>query len=233
MLYRLFLACLVGLMGLDLGLYATSPSPTARAIEDVRHRVEYVQLILPEADPAYLIALAVNSYVVGHVSAPAYGYLRVIEGSPVPGSTDSILRTGAGICGEASTTAISLYSALGVETRRLVAWYDLPDGTTAGHTTVEVRYADTWHWFDPTWGVFYEGEGVHSFLEVIEMTPEARAAAYVGNDSLLWMRAVRASGVLDGPLAFLGFPSVRVEIEGQVIYERTGSWGNEATDAVD
>ena len=233
MLHRLFLACLAGLLGLNIGIYATTEPETARAIQDVRNRVEYVETILPQAMPEYLVALAVNSYVVGHVSAPAYGYLSESDRGSLLRSTDGILRAGAGICGEAATVAIALYAALGVESRRVVVWYDLPDGTAAGHTTTEVRYGDAWHWFDPTWGVFYEGEGVYALVDVIQMSANVRANFYVGNDSRLWMRAVRASGVLDGPLAFLGFPSVRVEVEGQVIYERTGSWGNEAADAVD
>jgi hypothetical protein len=223
---RLIFANVIALFVLVAALVGTERPATARAIEEIREQIQYVERILPDARHNYLVALAVNSYVVGHVSATAYGYLHEIADRPLPTGPDmaalaeAALRTGAGICGQAAAVAMTLYDALGVESRLLQIYYVLPDGTTAGHTTTEVFYGGAWHWFDPTWGIFYRDDKVDSLVEVLEMTPAHRKAAYVGDDSKLWTQVVRISGVIGTGLEFLNYPRLKVESAGRLLYER-------------
>lgn len=190
-----------------------------RAVEDVRSGVAYAARVLPSADHDYLTALAVTTYVVGHVSAPAYGYRKEVAGESLPTSPEQALEMGAGICGEAATTAIALYDRLGVPAREV--WITYSGG---GHMTVEVYYAGAWHWFDPTFGFFYgPGADVESIATALAQSPAERAARYIGNDSLLWAQVVRQAGIeMQVGLALADAKRITAElvIDGEVIYRR-------------
>jgi hypothetical protein len=182
----------------------------------------YVMGVAPGTPYEYLAGLSVTSYVVGRVSAPAYGYLAEHLKRPLSphADADQVLRAEAGICGEASTVAQAMYAELGIGSRRVVITY--PGG---GHTTVEILFADAWHWFDPTFGYFFRSpEGVvYSVSEVLQLSPTEREASKVGNDSLLWSVISRQLGAsaLNG-LDLVDLPSLRVELEsGELLYERT------------
>jgi hypothetical protein len=204
------------------------PTAVDRAVDDVERRVAYVNRAVPGQSVAYLQALAVNSYVVGHVSAPAYGYLKEFTDGQLPSGDDNAeiaeaaLEAGAGICGQAAATAMTLYQALGLPARQLIVSY--PGN---GHTTVEVQYDGAWHWFDPTFGYFYRApdaapSDVASLVDVLGMSGQERERSYVGNDSLLWAQMVRAAGTGAGAgLDVVELPDLRVElVDGTVIYER-------------
>jgi hypothetical protein len=214
------LIALVGWSRLPPATPTTPATPaTDAAIERVRQEVAYTSQIsdLPHEE---LVALAVNSYVVGHVSAPAYGYLAASGIDMEDWTIEQVLTAGAGICGEASSVAEGLYSEMGVETRRLVAWY--PEG---GHTTVEVWYDGDWHWLDPTWGMFYtapDGD-IYALTETLRLTPSKRAAAVVTNESRLWTQVTRLAGpdaVLRTGLGFLDAEKLRIEVGSRVIFDR-------------
>ena len=62
-----------------------------------------------------LIAHAAMSYVVGHVSAPAYGYMNGIQGVRPTPTGDGVLRAGAGICGHAALTFAAIVKRFGCQ----------------------------------------------------------------------------------------------------------------------
>ena len=103
-------------------------------------------------------------YVAGHVSASAYGYLTV-WGLPLPSATpDSILAVQAGICGHAALTFAAIVKALGYPVRSVQFYYTDPDGpagpgTADSHIADEVYYDAAWHYFDPTFGNYFEDNG--------------------------------------------------------------------------
>lgn len=208
------------------------PSPLAQAEQEVSDRVAYVERTLAlervHLPRPYVVSLATMSYVVGHVSAPQYGYLRYIAHQPLPRTAAEALEMQAGICGNAATTMQTMLAHFHVEARRVDVYYSTPNASSNGHTTVEVRYAGTWHWFDPTWGTIYVRPGtaqsrVLSLVQVLELSPAARRAARIGDDTLLWDRAVVAAGRvfgLDTGRLFLTLPHLRVRVDGKTIYSR-------------
>jgi transglutaminase superfamily protein len=201
------------------------------AVEHVRREVEYCDRVLVRAGVdrprGELIALAALSYTVGHVSAPAYGYLHLIERSQsLPADAETSLRAGAGICGNAVNVFGSIVEALGLEVRRIGIYFCTPLAPGNGHSTAEVSYGEGWHWFDPTWGLFFREPGgrVLSLVEALELPAESRAGSRVGFDSLLWHQVVAAAGpdlAAETGMSFLDHQHLRVETSNTtVLYER-------------
>jgi hypothetical protein len=217
----LIAANLVGLVVLGFVGWSRLPPGTPAtdaAIEQVRREVEHA-LRVSDLPREHVVALAVNSYVVGHVSRLAYGYIES-QGGPLPEGPSSAvvvekaLRAGAGICGAATQTALALYAALDVESRAVQVFYTDPSGLRVAHITTEVRYGDAWHWFDPTWGAFHRDGDVLSLMEVVRSSPEQQARTLVGSDALLWAQ------VDGGPMAFTAYSPLRIAVDGRTVYNR-------------
>jgi hypothetical protein len=144
---------------------AAIPTPFAVAIEQVRREVAYARhngANLPSSQ-GQLDSQASLDYVVGHVSASAYGYLEM-NSLPLPGSApDAILGGQAGICGHAALTFAAIVKRLGYPVRSVQFWYTDPPpyNTPDSHVADEVYYDDGWHFFDPTFGNFWTDTNGH------------------------------------------------------------------------
>jgi hypothetical protein len=188
---------------------------------------------LPGQNTSYPIALSIMNYVVGHVSAPNYGYLNEIADNPTAGDVEDILQRQAGICGAAQLTFGAIAGQVGLVTRKLFISYPLPDGTLGSHATNEVYYDDGhsagWHWFDATWGIFYRDpsagqDDVLSLTEVLNLDAASRDRDRIQDRSLLWTQVVEALGksqAIGTGYWFLEFPHLTVQTEsGETIYQR-------------
>jgi hypothetical protein len=208
------------------------PSALSVAITDVSHRALYAERTLAVAHThpprPYVVALAAMSYVVGHVSAPQYGYLHEIAHQPLPTDAQESLQTQAGICGNATAAMLAILNRLHVEARRVNIFYSTPHAPINGHTTLEVRYDGAWHWFDPTWGTIYIRPktpqwDVLSLVDVLRLPPAEQRSNRIGDDSRLWARVVttagRSLGIETGML-FVTLPHLRVEVAGRTVYRR-------------
>jgi hypothetical protein len=207
------------------------PSLVSQAAEQVSDRVAYVEQTLAinhvRLPRDYLIALATMNYVGGHVSTAEYGYLRA-KHQPLPRTAAQALAMQAGICGAASTTVIAILDRFHVQARRVNVYYSTPHAPHNGHTTVEVLYGGTWHWFDPTWGTMYvprkgPPSNVLSLLQVLRLPPAVRQRDRLGDDTRLWDRTVVAAGQDFGRetgMLFLTLPHLRVVVGGRTIYRR-------------
>jgi hypothetical protein len=218
--------------------FAGGPRPAAQtsalsnAVREVSDRVRYSEVTLAEAHKrlphAYVVSLAAMSYVVGHVSAPQYGYLHEIAHRALPKDAEDSLETQAGICGNAQMAMIAILNRLHVEARAVSVSYPTPHAPRNGHATVEVRYGGTWHWFDPTWGTIYVRPkapqwNVLSLVDVLNLSPGRRRAARIGDDARFWARIVTAAGHSAGVetgMLFLERPHLRVEIADKTVYRR-------------
>jgi hypothetical protein len=133
------------------------PSPLAVAVEQVRREVAYVQGGVPRYSHGQLIAEAAMDYVAGHVSDTAYGYIAAFGGT-VPRPTANIsLSAQAGICTGAAVTFAEIVHHFGFAIRSVNFYYDdpPPNNVPDGHVAVEVAYDGGWHFFDPTFGLFW------------------------------------------------------------------------------
>lgn len=140
---------------------AAIPTPLAVAEEQVQREVVYQEKknALPFSD-GRLISQAAMDYVVGHVTVSAYGYLQ-LYGLPLPSSDpNSILSVEAGICGHAAATFAAIVKHFGYPVRSAQFWYTQPNGPAgpaapSTHIADEVYYDGGWHFFDPTFGVYW------------------------------------------------------------------------------
>src|SRR5919198_546420 len=130
--------------------------------EQVRREVVHSEYVLTEAGVPYqheaIVAQAALSYVVGHVSAPAYGYMNKTLGIRPQPTAEGVLTVGAGICGHAALTFAAIVKRFKIPVRSVQFYY--ADGVN-NHIADEVFYAGAWHYFDPTWGAVYEDAGGH------------------------------------------------------------------------
>lgn len=142
-----------------------TPSPLAVAFEQVRREYAYVKAGLPEYSRGQLISEAAMDYVAGHVSDTAYGYIELFDGkAKVPSPTpNSALGTQAGICTGAAVTFGTIVHHFGLKVRSVNFYYDDPPpySTPDGHVAVEVWYDGGWHYFDPTYGLFWTDASGH------------------------------------------------------------------------
>lgn len=143
------------------------PTEIQRGTEIIREQLAYTKLIAASQNrtvsDGYLISLAAMNYVVGHVTAPAYGYRNAIAHFDLPWDAETALGTQAGICGTASFTFQALVQQFGLPVRSVQFYF--PDGIN-NHIAVETFYDGSWHYFDPTWNLtFSQGDSVQSITD--------------------------------------------------------------------
>ena len=179
------------------------------------HEVVYTRRILINAGVSYpreaLIAHAAMSYVVGHVSAPAYGYMNLIQGiRPVP-TPDGVLHAGAGICGHAALTFAAIVKRFGLPVRSVQFYYGAGDN----HIAAEVFYDGAWHYYDPTFGAYYrDGDRVLSIGEA-RAHPDPESLLDF-NRTLLWYTVASMAGATNlTDFSVETDPETRVEIDRQ------------------
>lgn len=140
-------------------------SPLDVALEQIRREYAYVKGGLPQYSKGQLISEAAMDYVAGHVSDTAYGYIAVFEGKKrvPPPTPNGALGTQAGICTGAAVTFGTIVHRFGFKVRSVNFYYDDPPpyDTPDGHVAVEVWYDGGWHFFDPTYGLFWTDASGH------------------------------------------------------------------------
>jgi transglutaminase superfamily protein len=136
---------------------AAIPEPLAVAVEQVRREVAYAERYDGGVPYAHgrLVAQAAMDYVVEHVSPTAYGYLEIFGGQLPGSSPDAALGAQAGICGDAALVFAAIVKRLGLPARSVQFYYDDPGSVPDSHIAVEVSYDGSWHYFDPTYAVFW------------------------------------------------------------------------------
>jgi hypothetical protein len=195
-----FLAVLAAALWVFAASASSESTPEiGRAIQAVQQEVELAQLGLQQqhtAAPAgYLAAVAALDYTTGHVLSGVYGY-REVHNQPLPNTAEEILAAQAGICGHATIVFREILTQLGYQTRAV--GFTVKGGS---HATAEVLYDGRWHWFDPTFGVYYRQAGnVLTIAQARALKTPQRFA--VIDQTLLWRQvmgqtawATRASGM--------------------------------------
>jgi Transglutaminase-like superfamily len=182
------------------------PTETARAVQLVRDEVTYVKHTFAQQGRSmpdgYLSSLAIMNYVVGHVTAPEYGFRHEIAMLPLPVSdVETILQMQAGICGNASFAFAGIAHNLGLPVRSVQFYYG-----TDNHIAVETYYEGGWHYFDPTWGLVY-GDGLSITAARASANPQPRY-----DSTLLWKLTAPSSLT---NFSVLTAPSTVVDIDKQ------------------
>jgi hypothetical protein len=118
------------------------------------------------------------NYVVGHVLAPEYGYRNAIAHLPLPNLADanSALGLEAGICGDAAFAFKSIVEAFDLPVRSVGFYY-----AGGEHIAAETFYAGNWHYFDPTWGIYFDDDASSIGEARSEPSPQVHQ-----DETLLW-----------------------------------------------
>lgn len=168
----------------------TSNTPTLDgAVTAVQQQTAYNELVLRENNVSFshgaIVALTALSYVAGHVSAPSYGYSNEIANTDRPdASADSILSHGAGICGHAAIAYAAIVERLGFHVRSVQFYYG--KNNSQGHIADEVFYHDAWHYFDPTFGAYYQVGNSYRSISWVRHHPKRAALSLHYDDTLVW-----------------------------------------------
>lgn len=171
---------------------AAEPTPLQVAVTHVDREVQYSERLLQQAGASYsreaLIAHAAMSYVVGHVSAPAYGWMNEIDGSGLMPTANAVLAAGAGVCGHAALTFAAIVKRFGLEVRSVQFYYD-----TSSHIANEVYYDGAWHFYDPTYGAYYTDDDHVLSMEDARSHPDPKSLLKF-NRALLWYEVAVLAG---------------------------------------
>jgi hypothetical protein len=188
-------------------------TPLAFAEEQVRREVFYEEHQALPYSHGRLVAQAAMDYVVGHVSASAYGYLEVTGGAlPLP-TPDSTLGTQAGICGFAALTFAAIVKHFGYQVRSVQFYYTEPPpySTAASHVAVEVYYDGGWHFFDPTFGVLWVDQTTGN----VQSITEARAGLGTKSKDEATFTNLAEDFFFGDGTAFETDPATTVVLDGQ------------------
>jgi hypothetical protein len=150
-------------------------------------------------------------YVVGHVSAPVYGYMNEIMGVRPISTARGVLDAEAGICGHAALTFASIVKRFGLKVRSVQFYYG-----DNNHIANEVFYDGEWHYYDPTFGAYYQdGTRVLSIEEARSHPNPSSLLRY--NTTLFWYSVASMADLTS--LTDFGMetdPATRVEVDQQL-----------------
>ena len=191
------------------------PTPLAVAEEQVRREVAWAEHADKDTGTPFsdgqLVGLSAMNYVVGHVSAGAYGYLELFGGALPTSKPDSILGTQAGICGHAALTFAAIVQHLGYSVRSVQFFYTTPDGTADSHIADEVFYDGGWHFFDPTFGVYWtDGNG-----NALAITDARAGGGTEHKDDVSFTNVIEDPWYAGDDTAFETDPATTVVLDGQ------------------
>ncbi len=139
---------------------AGAPTALAQAEGQLEGKIRWAEQFAPSSySSGTITALAAMDYVSTHVSSTA-----AVFGPPVslPPAGDqaayanAILTAGVGECSYHVLVFDVLMAHFGYRTRPVSFYYQDPWTLAAGaHSAVEVFYEDAWHYFDPTYSVYW------------------------------------------------------------------------------
>jgi len=83
----------------------------------------------------------------------------------------------AGYCGSKVYAMMEILNFLEIDTREIQFWHI--NNEPYSHVAIEVYYSNNWHYYDPTWGMFFRKETNVLSLEEILSIPKEEAYKYL------------------------------------------------------
>lgn len=134
------------------------PTPLEAAEQYLDRVVWAAEATDPKRPAGEIVSIAAMNYVAdNHVNLFMRSYLLEHGGLPSLSTAGEILGAQAGLCGNAEIAFEALVRHFGYDVHRANFYYDDPPGTPDGHTAAEVYYNGAWHFFDPTFGLYWRG----------------------------------------------------------------------------
>lgn len=149
---------------------AAVPSPLAVAEQQVARDVAWFHdhIALAGYPDGELYALAAMNYVAGHVDAPATSEAPLFAPVGDPDSVASqILGAQLGPCSFHVEAFDAIMHHFGYQTRPVSFYYqDSWTQAPGAHSAVEVSYDGGWHYFDPTYDVYWTDPATGNVLDI-------------------------------------------------------------------
>lgn len=155
---------------LQLQLAAT-PTTLAQAEGQLEWKIRWAEQFAPASYSAgQLTALAAMNYVSTHVSSTAAVFAPPVSlppGGDQAAYANAILTAGVGECSYHVLVFDVLMAHFGYRTRPVSFYYQDPWTQAAGaHSAVEVFYDGAWHYFDPTYSVYWTDMTTDNVLDI-------------------------------------------------------------------
>jgi transglutaminase-like putative cysteine protease len=146
---------------------ASIPTPLAAAEQYMARVVWAAEATDPARPTGEIVALAALGYVAdNHVNLFMRSYLLTHGGLPPLATANATLAAQAGLCGNAAIVFATLVRHLGFTVRSVGFYYDDPPGAPNGHTAAEVYYGGGWHYFDPTFSLYWRDASSGNVLDI-------------------------------------------------------------------
>lgn len=175
-------------------------------LDSVRDKVEQRRTEVPQTGIEFLKTLVLMEQIQTIVSPKKYSELSV-AGSTLPRTVEDCLKQRAGICGNQVACFLALAEPLELRARPVEFYLhgDQPEDNSS-HIGVEVFFREAWHFFDITWGTFFEKEKVVlDILGIRKLGSKARTLA-VTNELDPWYLHWKRSGL--DPLIYVDHPKL-------------------------
>lgn len=149
----------------------TVAPPTPTPAEQAEQYVARVTWAAEASDPTRpkgeIVALAAMNYVAdNHVNLFMRSYLKEHGGIPSLKTANEMLAAEAGLCGNAADVFATIVRHFGYQVRSVAFYYADPPGTQDGHTAAEVYYDGGWHYFDPTFSLYWRDASTGNVLDI-------------------------------------------------------------------
>lgn len=130
----------------------------------------------------HLIALSAMQYTEFNVSPALYCVLQENDSEEIQKrSLYEILYTQSGLCGDMSVVFANIIKEFDIKYRIIQFYY------SNTHVAVEIYYNGGWHYYDPTWGIYFlKDSKILSIEEIVSI--DNRQEYIIHNETLLWNR---------------------------------------------
>lgn len=150
---------------------AAIPTPLALGEQQIERAVQWAEQFAPSSySPGYLTALAAMDFVSTHVSSPAAVFAPPVPlppGGDDTANANAILTAGVGECSYHVLVFDAIMAHFGYSTHAVSFYYQDPWTQAAGaHSAVEVSYEGGWHYFDPTYSVYWTDAATGGVLDI-------------------------------------------------------------------
>jgi hypothetical protein len=200
--------------GLHYGANTQVPEDTITLdslIERMNEEINFSQYIIENTEQQdsvsheYLVAIDALNIAGFFVSAPLYGYKVIFTDEKIRISTfENVIRHQAGICNTSYQFFVTLVDKFNIEYRSVQFYLG-----TDNHIAAEIWYNGKWHYFDPTWGIYFLKDNDVLSVEEIQALPDFMDYVVI-NETLLWSRVVQTFGY-NPVTAFFQKPGLLIE----------------------
>ena len=169
---------------------AAIPTALAQAEGQLERKIRWAEQFAPSSySSGKITALAAMHYVSTHVSSTAAVFAPPVSlppGGDQAAYANAILSAGVGECSYHVLVFNVLMAHFGYRTRAVSFYYQDPWTLAPGaHSAVEVLYDGAWHYFDPTFSIYWTDPTTGNVLDIATERQGGNGVEYKNNGLFL------------------------------------------------